>query len=97
MDLQMPELDGAAATRRIRAEHEDVQVLVLTTYDTTRTSVAPSRPGRPDTCSRMPGVRSCSRPCGSRPKVESVLSPAVAKRVIGRMRAPTKEALSSRE
>src|SRR5918996_6063426 len=34
MDLQMPELDGASATRQIRAENEDVQVLVLTTYDT---------------------------------------------------------------
>jgi DNA-binding NarL/FixJ family response regulator len=34
MDLQMPELDGASATRRIKAEHKDVQVLVLITYDT---------------------------------------------------------------
>jgi DNA-binding NarL/FixJ family response regulator len=32
MDLRMPELDGADATRRIRATLPDTQVLVLTTY-----------------------------------------------------------------
>jgi DNA-binding NarL/FixJ family response regulator len=32
MDLRMPRLDGVAATRRIRAEHPDTQVIVLTTY-----------------------------------------------------------------
>jgi DNA-binding NarL/FixJ family response regulator len=32
MDLKMPILNGVEATRRIRAQHPDVRVLVLTTY-----------------------------------------------------------------
>jgi DNA-binding NarL/FixJ family response regulator len=32
MDLNMPRLDGVAATRRIRADHPRTQVVVLTTY-----------------------------------------------------------------
>ena len=33
MDLKMPRLNGVQATRRIRSQSPDVQVLVLTTYD----------------------------------------------------------------
>lgn len=33
MDLRMPVLDGAAATRRLRATYPHVQVIVLTTFD----------------------------------------------------------------
>lgn len=33
MDLRMPRLDGVAATARIRADHPQTRVLVLTTYD----------------------------------------------------------------
>ncbi len=33
MDLQMPVMDGAAATRRLRAQQPDAKVIVLTTFD----------------------------------------------------------------
>ena len=33
MDMQMPVLDGVAATRDIRAHHPNTQVIVLTTFD----------------------------------------------------------------
>ncbi len=33
MDMQMPVLDGVAATRDIRANHPNTQVIVLTTFD----------------------------------------------------------------
>jgi len=33
MDLKMPNLDGVEATRKIVAEHPDMRVLILTTFD----------------------------------------------------------------
>jgi DNA-binding NarL/FixJ family response regulator len=33
MDMQMPVLDGAAATRRLKASHPETRVIVLTTFD----------------------------------------------------------------
>ena len=33
MDVKMPNLDGVEATRRIVAEHPDIKILILTTFD----------------------------------------------------------------
>src|SRR6202022_2269269 len=33
MDLKMPNLDGIEATRQILAEHPEIKVLILTTFD----------------------------------------------------------------
>lgn len=97
MDLQMPELDGVAATRRIRRDHDGIEVLILTTYDTdadiTRAVAAGATGYLLKDASReelMQAIRLAARG-------ESVLSPKVASRVLGRMRAPAEEALSTRE
>ena len=97
MDLQMPELDGATATRRIRAEHEDVQVLVLTTYDTDADISRAVEAGAIGYLLKDARRDELFQAVRLAAKGESVLSPAVAKRVLGRMRAPAEEALSSRE
>ena len=97
MDLQMPELDGATATRRIRAEHEDVQVLVLTTYDTDADISRAVEAGATGYLLKDARREELFEAVRLAAKGESVLSPAVAKRVLGKMRAPAEEALSSRE
>src|SRR3712207_432386 len=33
MDLRMPEMDGVSAIVQIKAQQQDIQILVLTTYD----------------------------------------------------------------
>lgn len=97
MDLQMPELDGAAAIARIRAEHPDVRILVLTTYDTDADITASLDAGAIGyllkDCTReqlFNAIRAAARG-------ESVLSPAVTTRVVDRMRADRRGALSTRE
>jgi DNA-binding NarL/FixJ family response regulator len=97
MDLQMPELDGATATRRIRVEHEDVQVLVLTTYDTDADISRAVEAGATGYLLKDARREELFQAVRLAAKGESVLSPGVAKRVLGRMRAPLEEALSSRE
>lgn len=51
MDVQMPRLDGVAATRRITAAGA-AQVLVLTTFDLDEYVHGALRPARPASCSR---------------------------------------------
>ena len=97
MDLRMPEMDGVTAIRRLAERGVAAKVLVLTTFDTD-TDVVPAieagatgyllKDSPPEELLR--GVRAAARG-------EAVLSPSVATRLLGQVRAPAKEPLSQRE
>jgi DNA-binding NarL/FixJ family response regulator len=97
MDLQMPEVDGATATAEIAGRFPETRVLVLTTYDTDADILRAVEAGATgyllkDTPRErlFPAIRSAARG-------ETVLAPAVATRLVNRMRVPAEEALTSRE
>jgi DNA-binding NarL/FixJ family response regulator len=97
MDLRMPTMDGAAATGAILAAHPAVRVLVLTTYDTDADIVRAVEAGATgyllkDTprAQLVEAVRTAAR--GG-----TVLAPAVAARLVSRLRGPAVEALTPRE
>ncbi len=97
MDLQMPHVDGTAAIAQIRRHDPQAKVLVLTTYDTdgdiTRAIEAGATGYLLKDTPRGPlfdAIRSAARG-------EAVLSPAVATRLLARMRTSQAEALSGRE
>ena len=97
MDLRMPVMDGVAALGEIKAHSPEVQVLVLTTYDSDADILPAIEAGAAGyllkDSSRQElydGIRAAARG-------ETVLAPAVAARLVGKMRAPAEEQLSSRE
>jgi DNA-binding NarL/FixJ family response regulator len=97
MDLQMPEMDGVAATAAIAARCPGTRVLVLTTYDTDADILRAVEAGATgyllkDTPREQlfPAIRSAARG-------ETVLAPSVATRLVNRMRVPAEEALTARE
>lgn len=97
MDLRMPQMDGVTAIRQVRARFPKVQILVLTTYDTDSEIVRAIEAGATGYLLKdvpreelFRAVRLCA-------KGEAVLSPPVAARLLGRMRAPIEETLSVRE
>jgi DNA-binding NarL/FixJ family response regulator len=97
MDLQMPELAGTPAIRAIRHTHPRSHVLVLTTYATDADITAAIEAGavgyllkdvdRDELCA---AVRAAARG-------QSTLSPAIAAKVLSRMRGDLRSVLSARE
>jgi DNA-binding NarL/FixJ family response regulator len=67
MDLRMPEIDGVAATARIRERHPHVNILVLTTYDTDADILKAIEAGATGTCSKTPPAKSSFAPSARRP------------------------------
>ncbi len=97
MDLQMPDLDGPGAIATLREQQPQVRVLVLTTYGTDADITRAVDAGATGYLLKDAPREQLFAAIRSAARGESALSPSVATRVLGRMRAPAEEALSPRE
>ncbi len=97
MDLRMPELDGVEATARLRRALPTVRVLILTTYDTDAEILRAIEAGATGYILKDAPREELFRAIRATAQGQSYLSPAVATRLMGQLRAPAQEALSPRE
>jgi DNA-binding NarL/FixJ family response regulator len=97
MDLRMPELDGVGAIRELASRGVAAKVLVLTTYDTDADVLPAIEAGATGYLLKDAPREDLFRAIESAARGEAVLSPSVATRLLGQVRAPAVEALSPRE
>ena len=99
MDLRMPEMDGATAIGELARRGVTARVLVLTTYDTDSHVLSAIEAGATGYLLKDAPRAELLRATRAAALGQSVLSPAVASRLMGRVRAPepAAEPLSQRE
>jgi len=97
MDLRMPGMDGVTAIRALREQGFTARVLVLTTYDTDSDVLPAIKAGATGYLLKDTPREELFRAVSAAHRGESVLSPAVAGRLMGELRAPAREELSQRE
>lgn len=99
MDLRMPGMDGATAISELARRGSTARVLVLTTYDTDDHVVSAIEAGATGYLLKDAPRAELLRAVQAAARGEAVLAPAVASRLMGRMRAPEPEQdlLSQRE
>jgi DNA-binding NarL/FixJ family response regulator len=97
MDLKMPTMDGASTTAAIKAAHPDVRVLVLTTYDTDADITAAVDAGADGYLLKQASRDELCAAIRTVAQGGSALSPAIAAKVLNRMRGEPSAVLSSRE
>jgi DNA-binding NarL/FixJ family response regulator len=97
MDLRMPEMSGVEAITRLRRTAPAVRVLVLTTYDTDSDVLAAIEAGATGYLLKDAPREELIRAVRAAFAGEAVLSPAVARRLMGQVGRPPPEALSQRE
>ncbi|MGW0760263.1 response regulator [Streptomyces sp. NPDC002814] len=97
MDLQMPDMDGTAATAAIRAAHPQVRVLVLTTYDTDADITAAIDAGAVGYLLKDTGRHELCEAVRTAARGGAALSPTVAAKVLAHMRGDRSAGLSGRE
>jgi DNA-binding NarL/FixJ family response regulator len=82
MDLRMPRVDGVEATRRIRAEHPDTQVVVLTTFADDESIVGALRAGAIGYITKDAGRDHIGRALQAAASGQAILDPAVQARLV---------------
>ena len=97
MDLRMPDVDGVTAIKRLAELGIDARVLVLTTFDTDSDVVPAIEAGATGYLLKDSPRSELLRAVKAAARGEAVLSPSVATRLLGQVRAPAREPLSARE
>jgi DNA-binding NarL/FixJ family response regulator len=97
MDLRMPEVDGVAAIAELARRGVPSRILVLTTYDTDSDVLPAIEAGATGYLLKDAPREELFRAVEAAARGQAVLSPAVATRLMGQMRAPTSDVLSQRE
>ena len=97
MDLRMPEMDGVSAIAALAAAGIAARVLVLTTYDTDGDVLSAIEAGATGYLLKDAPPAELFRAVRAAARGETALSPAVATRMVGQMRAPVQEPISQRE
>jgi len=97
MDLRMPQVDGVTAIAELARRGVTARVLVLTTFDTD-SDVRPAIVAGATGYLLKDAPRSeLFRAVRAAARGEAVLSPSVATRLLGQVRAPAQDELSRRE
>ncbi len=97
MDLRMPGLDGVGAIEAIKAKQPSARIIVLTTYDSDADILRAIEAGATGYLLKDAPREELFRAIRAAARGDSVLAPAVAARLMTRMRAPAEENLSDRE
>lgn len=97
MDLQMPNLDGPEATRRIREQHPDARILVLTTYATDEFIFKALRAGARGYLLKDASADELIAAIGAIHQGQTQLAPAVAARLVAGVGGGGPEPLTGRE
>lgn len=97
MDLRMPTMGGVEAIRELRRDAPSVRVLVLTTFDADRDVLPAIEAGATGYLLKDTPREELLRAIRAAHRGEAVLSPAVAGRLMGQLRAPAADTLSARE
>jgi DNA-binding NarL/FixJ family response regulator len=97
MDLRMPEMDGVTATGKIKAESPEVQVLVLTTYDTDADILHAVEKGAIGFLLKDTSEENLFDAVRQAAQGRSPLAPSVAARLVRRIRGAGDEEVSERE
>ncbi|MBW8484907.1 response regulator [Actinomadura parmotrematis] len=82
MDLRMPRMDGAETTRRLKAAHPEVEVVVLTTYADDESIFAALRAGARGYLTKDAGADEIARAVAAVRGGASQLDPAVQRRLV---------------
>jgi len=97
MDLRMPEMDGVEAIGKIKEKYPDINILVLTTYDTDADIVRAVEAGATGYLLKDAPREELFRAVRATAKGDTVLAPVVAARLMGKVRDHGDQVLSARE